>query len=97
MMTINLEKLHQSYAEQQRKIAFMTDYDGMLDLNKAIEKKNNLDYVDFLEEKKIITIDEKTRLKQMINALEDDYILAKEILVNLSKKVLGINSNRNQE
>lgn len=79
-----LNSFHKPYTEK-REMVIMTGAGGMEMINLEIEKGNDRDFADFLEQNKIITEEERDRLKEMINASYEDYAVAKEILYNLSE------------
>lgn len=79
-----MNSFHKPYTEK-RELVLMTGSRGMEMVNLEIEKGNDRDFADFLEQNKIVTAEERDRLKEMINGTYEDYTVAKEILYNLSE------------
>jgi len=79
-----MESLHKPYTEK-RQLVVLTGQGGMDRFQLEIEKGNDRDFADFLEMNKIVTSEERDRLKEMINGTYEDYAVAKEILYNLSE------------
>ena len=79
-----MQSLHKPYTEK-RQLVLMTGQRGMEMIDLEIQKGNDRDFADFLEMNKIVTSEERDRLKEMLNGTYEDYAVAKEILYNLSE------------
>lgn len=81
---VTIEDLYRGFhmkQPEQSSIYVYTGIDGMEKIAYEMDKNNLLDQVNFIAEKKFITEDEQSRLKEMINSSDkESYELAKMVV-----------------